>query len=110
MIKIEILSESATETSAAFYYPVPVGQQLPAAEDQLREPSGVALSLEETQDLKDGKIYEYIWTSSTGGLDVPQRRSKLVNEWATNQADAIREYKSRFGGAGDYYDDTWHDA
>lgn len=108
MIKIEILSESANNTSAAFYYPVPPGQQLPAAIDQSREPSGSALSAEEVQDLKDGKIVEYLWLSDTGGLDVPQRQSRLVNEWGQNQADAISRYKTDYEAVGQYYDGQWH--
>jgi len=110
MIKIEVISESSSETTAAFYYPVPPGQQLPGAVDQSRTPAGNALTAQELQDLKDGKIYEILWTTGTTGLDVPARRSKLVNEWAQAQAGAIVEYKNRYGGSGDYYDGSWHEA
>lgn len=108
MIKIEILTETSTQTSAAFYYPVPPGQILPAAIDQTRTPAGVALSAEEVQELKDGEIVEIIWDSTTLGLDVPQRQSQLVNEWAQNQAPAIAEYKILYEAAGQYYDGEWH--
>ena len=109
MIKIEILSDSGTETSALFYYAIPPGQVLPGAEDQSRTPQGNALNAQELQGLKDGKLYEMNWSSGSTGLDVPARRSKLVNEWAQEQSDALQAYKLQYGGTGDYYDGTWHE-
>ena len=108
MIKLEILAETSTESSAAFYYPVPPGQQLPQAIDQSRTPAGNALSPTEVQELKDGEIVEFLWVSGTGGLDVPQRQSQLVNEWAQNQAPAISKYKTDYEAVGQYYDGQWH--
>ena len=109
MIKIEILSDSETETSALFYYSIPPGQVLPGANDQSRTPQGNALTAQELQDLKDGKLYEVNWSSGSTGLDVAARRSKLVNEWAQAQGDSLKAYKLQYGGTGDYYDGSWHE-
>ena len=108
MIKIEILSETSSETLAAFYYDVPPGQQLLQAINPSRVPAGLSLSAEEIQDLKDGKIIEYIWNSSTGGLDVPQRQFQLVNEWGRGHEPAFEKYKTDYEAVGQYYDGEWH--
>ena len=110
MIQIEILSEDGIVVTAAFYYEIPFGQQLLSAEDQNRTPAGTSLSAQELQDLKDGKIFEVIWSSGATGLNTAARRSKLVSEWAQNQGDAKAEYKSVYGASGDYYDGQWNEA
>ena len=56
-IKLEIIDFSAERVTAAFYWSVPVGDQLDGAVDATRTPSGSALSAQELQDLKDGKLY-----------------------------------------------------
>ena len=108
MIKIEIISETGTDTTAAFYYPVPLGKQLPAAADNTRTAAGSALSAQELQDLKDGKLFEYMYSTGTRGMTTPERQSKLVSAWATSLAAALKQYEALYSAAGDYYDgSTW---
>jgi len=109
-IQIEVLSETATEVVAAFYYPVPPGQWLPASVDPNRQPAGVRLSAQEKLDLQDGRLYEIVYTSveSTGNT-VGQRRSKLVSAWATQRNPALSEYKIKYQTSGDWYDGNWNE-
>lgn len=108
MIKIEIITEGATEVTAAFYYPVPPGQYLPGSNDQSRTPVGSALSAQEIQDLKDGNIIEHLWSSGSDGLTTAQRQSKLVSEWAQERGDALSAYRQNYKSIGSYYDGTWN--
>jgi len=109
-IQIEVLSETATEVTAAFYYPVPPGQWLPSSVDPNRQPAGVRLSAQELLDLQDGRLYETIYSSiESTGSTVPQRRSKLVNAWATHRLTALQEYKNKYQSSGDWYDGTWNE-
>lgn len=106
-IKIEVIAEDTLETTVAFYYPVAPGQQLPGAVNPDKVPAGVALSVEELDDLKMGAIYERVITYPTTGLDVASRRSKFVSEWGMGQQGAKDAYKLEFESAGDYYDGQW---
>jgi hypothetical protein len=108
-IQIEIILESSTEIRAAYYYPVPLPQQLPGAVDPTRVPAGVALSPTEVQKLKDGEITEYVVIEQMATLDTGARRSKLVNEWAKTRGTALQKYKSDYSTAGAYFDGGWTD-
>jgi hypothetical protein len=105
MIEIEILTMD-TQVHAAFYYVM--DDPLPAAEDQTRDPAGNALSPEEIQDLRDGTVYEYLFTMPGSGDNVTQIQSKLQAQWLGNRQRANKEYAEKYIGAGMYYDGSWN--
>ena len=104
MIEIEILNMD-TQVQAAFYYVV---TPLPAAEDQTRNPSGTSLPPNEIQDLRDGTVYEYLFTIPGNGDAVHQIQTRLQSAWLGNRQRATQEYSAKYIGSGMYYDGSWH--
>ncbi len=95
-IKLEIIDFSAEHVTVAFYWPVPVGDQLTGADDQARTPAGSALSAPEIQDLKDGKLYEQVRSFDTSGHTLAVMKSRLESLWTSLQDEALDAYRAAY--------------
>lgn len=105
-VQIEILEQSGTEVRTAFYYPVPPQQYLPGSDDQTRVPEGTVLSPAEIQDIKDGRLYEYVKIFPARNLTSQQIRDKLVTRYPIERTDAAAKYRELYSSLGSWYDGT----
>lgn len=109
-IRIEILDVVDKKVHYAFYFPVPAGQEFAQAADPSRIPVGNALSAQEIQDLKDGKLIEETGNITfSAGTKKSQAASALESSWAERLPAALKDYTNtyRFGWVmGATWDDT----
>lgn len=104
MIRIEILNITDGIVNLALYYPVPGGLYNPASNDQTRTPAGTRLSASELQDLKDGKLYEYLASIPVSSRKLPQLRGEIQRLWADKIPYAKAKYKQDFSYTGRAWD------
>jgi hypothetical protein len=102
--QIEILNYTQDKIEAVFYYPVPANKYLPASADPNRVIRGTALSAQEIQDVKDGRLVEYYIAKNPKGRTYKQLQNRLVAVYSDLQSKAGREYQENY--AGTIYDGT----
>ena len=105
-IRLEILNISAGSVNVALYYPVPSAIYSPASVDTARTPAGIALNATEIQDLKDGKLFEYIDSLNVNGRTLPQMRVALEKLWDDRKLTAKDKYIDDYKYAGRSWDGT----
>ena len=112
-VKCEVIAVDGQKLTIAYYYPIDVADQLPAAVDANRVPAGSALSAQEIQDLKDGKIYEQLEVYEVPfGTPIATIAGKVQQRWNNGQDAALEEYKARYSFSsqvGRWWDgNVWH--
>lgn len=104
MIKIEITDLTADQVRALFYYEVSPTDYIPSSADQNRIPEGTRLSAQEIQDIKDGRLIEYIFIQRNKGKDLDKIQSDLEKEYTKEAQNARNKYISDFSGVGSAWD------
>lgn len=98
MIECELLSVGKESVTAAMYYVVPADIYSPTSVDPNRVPKGTQLNATELQDLKDGKLFEYLCTITiTEGTPIAEVAVALDQAWTDCQEDASTLYNKLFG-------------
>lgn len=109
-IKLETLGGDKRQIRVAFYYDVPVNQQLAGAVDSTREPArGTSTNLDAAgkDGLKAGTVYEYVWTfQGAEGKTAAEVKAILEQAWTDLQSKAAAQYKDRYQYVGVFFDGT----
>ena len=96
--QIVIVDASREQILVAFYYPVPAPKQQSGATDPLRL-SAIpgTLTAQEDQDLKDGKLFEFIKSHELPeGTTANQIKPKLLAAYSEFTSMALKKYKELY--------------
>ncbi|MCK5505827.1 MAG: hypothetical protein KAJ10_11740 [Thermodesulfovibrionia bacterium] len=98
LIRIDPLSKTATEITAAFYFQVKVTDRLPSAKDRNRIPAGgtEVLTPQEQELLKLGHIYEMVETITPSEIEQSAIEDALETKWNQLSNTFLNQYNQDF--------------
>ena len=96
-IQIEILSINSDQVTAAFYYAVPVANQLASAASATRMQFGTRLDAPSLAALQAGTVYGEVVSRSLVGIVVSTQSATLLqSEYAAFAAQALLNYAGKY--------------